>query len=122
MRLALVGSTSFKASDGLEDAEAIIRWIIQLPKWRPSELISGGAEGIDSLTELIADELDLPMKVFHPANRCWAPHGFKERNLQIADYCDQLLAVRCKDSSTYGSGWTADRAQGLGKLVWRVTL
>lgn len=128
MRLAIVGSTKF--ADPF--AEAIARELInrKLFWFRPAVVISGGAEGVDEMAEQIAwlhgyregDGAMKPLIIHRPKNRRWQPEGFKERNLRIAEDCTHLLAIRCKRATTYGSGWTADRAEELGKTVWRELL
>jgi len=40
----------------------------------------------------------------------------------IAADCTHLLRVAARSSRTYGSGWTADQAQRLGRLVIRERL
>lgn len=119
--LAIVGSTKFD-KDHLAMLRA--RQIIEgaLDRQRPDLIVSGGAVGIDSLAEIIAEQRRIPFREFPPKYRRWAPEGFKERNLQIADACTRLLCIRARTANTYGSGWTADRAEEMGKLVWRVTL
>ena len=39
------------------------------------------------------------------------------RNLLIAQACDVLVRIVATNSTTYGSGWTRDRAAGMGKQV-----
>ena len=45
--------------------------------------------------------------------------GFAERNMKIAEMCVCLVRIASTTTSTYGSGWTADRAEELGKDVYR---
>jgi hypothetical protein len=40
--------------------------------------------------------------------------GFKSRNLEIAQSCDALIRIALKGATTYGSGWTRDRAKERG--------
>jgi hypothetical protein len=48
--------------------------------------------------------------------------GYQGRNALIATDCTHLLRVAARSSRTYGSGWTADEAQRLGRLVVRERL
>lgn len=118
MLLAVVGST--KVTDNqLDLASKIIRgFLLEVPRL----VISGGALGIDTLALEIANEYDIPRRVHLPNNNRWEPDGYKARNLLIAEDCTHLLCIRTSQSTTYGSGWTADRAEEMGKTVWRVTI
>lgn len=119
MRLACVGSSNItNAQVGL--AEMIIRGV--LVSTYVDTLVSGGAKGIDSVAEGVAFMLDIPTKIYLPSEPRWEPNGYKERNLLIAEDCTHLLCIRTQQSTTYGSGWTADRAEEMGKTVWRVTI
>ena len=109
MKLAIVGSVSL---EGNVKAYEIIDEVIAI--YAPDEIISGGARGIDSMAAERAWEHNIPMTVFLPKDRSWK-HGFKPRNLQIAQACDVLVRIVAKGSKTYGSGWTRDRAKEMGK-------
>ena len=122
MRLAVVGSTRFAHPDAYRYATALID--ATLAKHQPEAVISGGAAGVDTWAADIAVRHgyrpdDNTLVVYLPANRRWAPDGYRDRNLQIVADCTHLLAIRCAQSRTYGSGWTADRAEEAGKTVAR---
>jgi hypothetical protein len=58
-----------------------------------TEVVSGGAKGADSLGELFARDMDLPLKRF-PAD--WDRHGRAAgpiRNGEMAGYADALIAM-----------------------------
>lgn len=58
-----------------------------------TEVISGGANGVDKLGEKWAKEQNIPIKRF-PAN--WDKYGRKAgylRNVEMAEYSDALIAV-----------------------------
>lgn len=119
MILAVVGSTKFADPQGLERAERFTRMYYQL--FKPKLIVSGGAEGVDSMAVRVARDFEIPYEEFYPENPRWAPHGYKARNILIAERCEVLVALRCPESRTYGSGWTADYAdKQLGKCVIRV--
>jgi hypothetical protein len=124
-RLAIVGSTKFIEPLALEIAESVIDLLIV--RTEPDVIISGGAEGIDTLARQVASSFAYTISagtfVEHlPAHRRWEPEGFKDRNQRIVDDCTVLLAIRCHAPKTYGSGWTADQAERQGKRVIRVIL
>ena len=56
--------------------------------------------------------------VHRPANQ-WEPKGYKDRNMTIGLECTGMLCIRCHQSLTHGSGWTATYAARLGRLVRR---
>lgn len=119
MRLAVVGSVNLTKLQGVIAASIINGFISD---YRPELIISGGADGIDALAELLADIALIPTKIFLPDNKRWEPDGYKARNTHIAEDCTHLLCIRTQQSTTYGSGWTADLAERLGKTVWRVII
>lgn len=116
MILAVVGSTMLDSGEQTDAARKLIRATLVYP-WL--KIVSGGAVGIDSLAEQIAAEEGFDFEKFLPENRRWAPNGYKARNMQIAETCSHLLCIRTSQSKTYGSGWTADYAEKLGKTVHR---
>jgi hypothetical protein len=122
MRLAIVGSVSFRTEELFNMAEDQIQFYISEYLLDIEKIVSGGAIGVDSMAEKWANYYNIPVKIHLPKNRRWAPEGFKERNLKIAEDCTHLLCIRDKESKTYGSGWTSDRAKDMGKVVWRYDL
>lgn len=125
MRLAIVGSTKFADPGAYRKAWDIIE--AKLTELQPEAVISGGADGVDWMAAVCAQTMgysleagaEKPLIIHYPNNQRWAPDGYMVRNLRIAEDCTHLLAIRCKQATTYGSGWTADRAQQMGKTVWR---
>ena len=116
MILAIVGSTKV-TEEQIEIAKHIIKDTIG--QLGPDSIVSGGAVGIDTIAESEANRLEIDFLKFLPRNKRWEPQGYKERNLLIVQYCDALLCIRTRQSTTYGSGWTADKAERLGKDVFR---
>lgn len=61
--------------------------------WEPTEFISGGAKGVDTLAEDFARARNLPVIVFKPD---WARYrggaGYR-RNTEMVDACDVVVAV-----------------------------
>lgn len=94
-------------------------------------VISGGAKGVD---ELVRETFQSVQSVcaqygyepwfyfeeYLPSTKRWeGAGGYKSRNLQIAEACDELYCIRSRQSESYGSGWTADRVEEMDKPVWR---
>lgn len=120
MILAVVGSREFDIPHATLYARHVIEAHIR--RLRPELVISGGASGIDSIGIEVAQRLGVEFREYLPRFKQWDPEGFKERNILIASVCDVLLCIRCSESDSYGSGWTADYAQRIGKKVIRKQL
>jgi hypothetical protein len=124
--LAIVGSARFTSPDAEPRARRIIR--STLLEMLPDVVISGGADVVDTWAEEEAVELGWfehagTLRIHRPKRRQWAgAGGFKERNLMIAQEATHALRISCTNAKTYGSGWTADRAEELGAQVWRHVL
>ena len=122
MKLAIVGSSVLTHLQA-ENA----RWLVQcvLDFHQPELVISGGAPGVDTIVaNAVYASKRFALKEFLPEHHSWDGTerltGFKHRNMQIAAACDYLVCIRNPDSQTYGSGWTANYAETLGKTVRRI--
>jgi len=87
MKVAIVGSREFNNYDLLCET---------VPN-DTTEIVSGGAKGADSLAERFADEHSIPKKIFLPKFKTdpsvgYHPGHFHQRNKQIAEYADMILA------------------------------
>jgi hypothetical protein len=118
--LAIIGSRKFSNPKGYRIAEAIIAAEVMRLEW--NGFVSGGAPGVDIIIEDYCEELDRGFRRFLPENPRWEPSGYKARNILIAEACDELMCIRDSGSPTYGSGWTADYTETLGKPVTRITI
>lgn len=121
--LAIVGSTQF-AKDKVGTEWATLAIEAALEAVEPVLVISGGAWGIDKLGVRIAKSIGIETREYEPKVQRWlrgSPDGFEARNMLIARACTELLCIRHLTSKTYGSGWTADRAEEMRKPVVRLT-
>jgi hypothetical protein len=116
--LAIIGSVEFSNDHraGYAAHNFIHNYVVDNP---PNKIISGGAAGLDTIGITIANILDIPFKNYYPENPHWEPNGYKARNIEIAQVCTRLLSIRHFNSRTFGSGWTANHAEKLGKNVER---
>jgi hypothetical protein len=123
VRLAIVGTRVLACCGDRERAKA--RAVVAIKRLSPGMVISGGADGSDKLGEEAAAEFGYSegagtLVIFRPrVRRLHGPGGFRERDEQIAQACTHLLRIACQHATTYGSGWTADRAEELGAVVVR---
>ena len=110
MKVAIVGPRE------VEDYQVVLD-AIKASTFNITEVVSGGAKGVDTLAEQYAEDNNLKMKVFpadwndlsHPdadiRTNNWGKQydsraGFR-RNQQIVDYCDAMIAV---DNGSAGAG------------------
>jgi hypothetical protein len=115
--LAVVGSVEAD----LDETITVIGKYVKLLK--PTLLLSGGAEGVDTHMKVYAVRENIPFFELKPVNRSFhAECGFKVRNMLVAFNCDKLLRIVSKRSRTYGSGYTRDRAREFGKEVFEETV
>jgi predicted Rossmann fold nucleotide-binding protein DprA/Smf involved in DNA uptake len=105
MKIAIVGSRNITDHDLTQALEGLT----------VTEIISGGAMGVDTLAEVYAKAKGLPLQIF-PAD--WETHGPKAgplRNKQIVEACEQLVAIW--DGSSKGTATTIRMARNAGKPV-----
>ena len=85
MKLIIAGSRSIKS-------ERIVGEAINLANFPYTELVSGGAEGVDIIAERFASDI----KSFYIDDWVWKALGKKAgplRNKAMAEYADALLAI-----------------------------
>jgi len=87
MKLAVIGSRSFCDYDLLE---AIITERFSVDQI--DLILSGGAEGADTLAEQFAHKQNIPTKIFLPEYNLYGINAPLVRNRQIVDECTYLIA------------------------------
>ena len=114
MKLAIIGSRTLKQSDVLELITKTLQGL------HVSEIITGGANGVDSIAEHYARQNNIKCKIFYPV---YAVHGKRApliRNNEIVKNCDILLAIW--DGTSTGTAYTLGKAKREGKKVIVETL
>ena len=104
MKVAVVGSRSIKNADISE----------YIPN-EATEIITGGAVGVDRLAEREARKRGIPLKVFLPDYEKHGKSAPLVRNKLIAEECDMLIAFW--DGSSRGTVFTWRYARSKGKPV-----
>lgn len=123
IRFGIVGTRILDCEGDRTRAELRISQAIM--KLWPDIIISGGAEGVDEIAELCAGkfgytEENRKLRIFRPTvRRFHGPGGFRARDKEIAHASTHVLRLACKKAKTYGSGWTADEAERIGRVVVR---
>ena len=74
--------------------------------------------GVDIWVKETCDNLGVTYKGYPPERNEWT--YYKKRNRAMAEACDVLMRVYNARTKTYGSGWTADFAERVGRKVLRV--
>ena len=104
LKLAIVGSRSLK--------------IANIGDYLPSgvtEIVSGGAKGVDAAAADYARKHQIPLTVFLPDYPRYQKAAPLMRNRQIAEYADEALVFW--DGVSRGTKYTMDQFQKLGKAV-----
>ena len=104
MKLLIVGSRSITDFD--------------LEGCVPSEtalIISGGANGIDTLAEKYADKHRISKVIIRPEYGKYGRAAPLKRNETIVDMCDEVLVIW--DGASKGTKYTVDYANKRGKKV-----
>ncbi len=96
----------------------VVHHAIALSNFEITEVVSGGARGVDHLGETYARIKNIPVKVF-PAD--WTKHGRKAgpiRNAEMAGYADALVAIWDGASKGTGNMIVQARNKGLNVFVY----
>lgn len=78
-----------------------------------TEIVSGGARGVDTLARNFAIENGLLLKEFLPDYNAYGKRAPLIRNDLIIDYADAVLAIW--DGESHGTGYVISRCEMLGK-------
>lgn len=107
MRIAIIGSR--RAGGNL--AGLILK---ELPP-HVSEIVSGGAEGVDSAAAQAAEILSLPLTVFRPDYSRYGRRAPLIRNTRLISYADEVLAFW--DGESRGTRFAIAECIRLGRPV-----
>jgi hypothetical protein len=119
MKLGVVGSRSIK------DREAVYQALVASPfidddsgYWHGEvTFVSGGADGVDTSTELIASDYNVDIQIIEPDYSDWTgEHPAKERNTEIVEESDAIVAVW--DGHSNGTRDTIDKTLDRGKPLF----
>ena len=104
MKLAIIGSRTITS--------------VNLSDYIPAdvtEIVSGGAKGVDTLAAVYAREHGIPLTEFLPDYPRYGRGAPLKRNAQIADYADEVLVFW--DGVSRGTMHTVELFQKQGKPV-----
>ncbi len=109
MKLAIIGSRNLKIKDLSE----------YLPEG-VTEIVSGGAKGIDTVAAEYAHKNNLMLREFLPEYNRYGKRAPLVRNGLIAEYADEALALW--DGKSHGTLFTIKQFERLGKKVTVIVL
>ena len=109
MRVAVIGSRGLTVDD-LND---------YLPEG-VTEIVSGGARGIDTCARQYALSAEIKLTEFRPDYERYGRAAPLKRNDQIIDYADHIVAIW--DGASRGTKYAIDCCQRCGKLLTVFTL
>jgi hypothetical protein len=87
-------------------------WAISRSRFEISEVVSGGARGIDQLGERWARDSGVPIKTFEPNWDKFGRSAGMIRNVEMARYADALIAIW--DGKSRGTRHMIEQAKKYG--------
>jgi len=106
--------TIIAGSRTILDYDLVYNAIYEAP-WVITEVVSGGAPGVDTLGEKAAAAFGIPVKVFPADWKQYKRAAGPIRNQQMADYAEALIAIWDGESSG-----TADMIRRAKQMKLRV--
>ena len=106
MKLAVVGPRTFTDYTLLSK---------ELSKYKPDEIVSGGAQGADNLAEKYAYYAGIPVTIFKPNWDKFGKSAGFVRNSQIVEYADGVVAFW--DKTSKGTEHSINLAKKANKKV-----
>lgn len=102
MKVAVIGSRGLVVND--------------LSKFLPkdtTEIVSGGAKGIDTCAENYAKQKNIQVKIFLPEYEKYGKAAPLKRNIEIVRYADMVLAFW--DGKSRGTKFVIDKCKEMNK-------
>ena len=104
MKIAIIGSRNLKIADFGK----------YLPK-NTSEIVSGGAKGVDTDAREYAEKNKIPLKEFLPDYRRYGRGAPLKRNIEIIEYADKVIAFW--DVKSRGTKFVIDNCNKINKEI-----
>ena len=113
VKIAVVGN-----QDGWE-YKTVKRILDQLQVSQEDTLLSGGARGVDTFAQEYAREKGMSIIIHYPKPNLPSPERYFQRNRQIAEECDWMVAFD-KKSGRAGTKNTIAFAKRFNKVVFHI--
>ena len=104
MKVAIIGSRNLS--------------VVEIQRYLPkgiTEIVSGGARGIDSCARRYANQTGIKLTEFLPEYNRYGRSAPLKRNLQIISYADMVIAFW--DGQSQGTKYVIDQCRKLGVKV-----
>lgn len=109
MKVIIAGSRT------IDDYE-FVRQAVRDSEFDVTEVVSGGAPGVDRMGERWAQENDKPIRMFLARWKVLGRRAGIERNKEMAKYADALVAIW--DGESRGTNHMIETMKAAGKPVW----
>jgi predicted Rossmann fold nucleotide-binding protein DprA/Smf involved in DNA uptake len=116
MKLGIIGSRTLNQ----KNVKEIISQVVSKSKNTIDEIVTGGANGVDSIAEFYAKQNHIKCSVFLPQYETYGKRAPLIRNNVILENSDAILAIW--DGESKGTLYTINRAKKLGLKVMVVNL
>ncbi len=117
MRIAIIGSRHL---DYKKHFDFVLEKLNENVPVNATEIVSGGAVGIDSIAERFAAEKGIKTKIFLPDYDAYGKKAPILRNIEIVEYCHYLIAIW--DGDSRGTAFTVAKCVENGVPVKIITL
>lgn len=100
--VVVAGSRSIVDCFDDEVAQRIVWSFIDGAPFEIGEIVSGGANGVDTIAEEYAQEHGFPLHVMEVTDKEWEKWGSfagPRRNAEMAKYADAVIVIRINDSA-----------------------
>jgi predicted Rossmann fold nucleotide-binding protein DprA/Smf involved in DNA uptake len=114
MKIAVVGSRDYPDLGQVSD---FIKKIAS--KYPDATIVSGGAKGVDTTAQLMAEALNLSTEIFLPDWEAFGRSAGYKRNVQIVEAAEVVVAFQFNGSR--GTQHTIEIARKAGKRVYVYT-
>jgi predicted Rossmann fold nucleotide-binding protein DprA/Smf involved in DNA uptake len=114
MKIAVVGNRTGWSEE--EVCRELIKFFLKehaMPLYEKAEIISGGAEGVDTFAQNFAKNHGMKITILYPNPSMPSPQRYYERNQDIVDMADAVIAFQ-NNPHRSGTQSTINRARKKG--------
>lgn len=116
MKLAIIGSRTLNQQQVIE----VINQVVNKSTSKITTIVTGGANGVDSIAEYYAKTHNINVEVYYPLYQKYGKRAPLIRNNEIIKNCDGVLAIW--DGESNGTAYTIRKAKREDKKVMVVEL